>query len=195
LKLLKNKDMALSDIAQSLRYNVNEATRQLSCNGQPCGEQTPSYYDQLLRRLTIAGVETKGQPAPNIAKRAGTEEANAAERSLGHRGAVIDCPYCPELAVLSAGSFQMGSDGKEKGHRTNEEPSHNVVIGKKFAIGKYQVTNREWDACVREGGCADTRTDDLKPVAGVSWSDANTYLQWLNRKTGATYRLATEAEW
>ncbi|MGO9472619.1 MAG: SUMF1/EgtB/PvdO family nonheme iron enzyme [Rhodomicrobium sp.] len=197
LKLLKNKDMALSELAQNLRFNVNEAALGLSCDGQPCGEQIPSYYDQLLKRLTITGVETKAQPASNNAKRAGTEKANAAERSLGLRGAVMDCPYCPELVVLSAGSFQMGSDGKEKGHRANEGPRHRVAIGKRFAIGKYEVTYREWAACVREGhgDCRDLKRDDQKPVADVSWSDADRYLQWLNRKTGATYRLATEAEW
>ncbi|MGO9170405.1 MAG: SUMF1/EgtB/PvdO family nonheme iron enzyme [Rhodomicrobium sp.] len=195
LRLLKEKDMALSEMAQRLRFNVNQAALRLRCGQLPCGPQTPAYYDQLMTRLTISGMDARAEPAHNDAIRAGTPEAVAAERSLGHRDAQIDCPYCPELVVLNAGSFQMGSDGKEKGHRTNEEPRHSVVIGKKFAIGKYQVTNREWDACVREGGCQGARRDDLKPVAEVSWSDANSYLQWLKHKTGATYRLATEAEW
>jgi formylglycine-generating enzyme required for sulfatase activity len=190
LRLLKDKNLALSEMAQRLRFNVYQAARALGG-----GPQTPAYYDQLMTRLTISGTEAPAEPARNDAPRVGTAESNAVERSLGHRDALIDCPYCPELVVLSPGSFQMGAAAQEKGHRTNEEPRHSVAIGKKFAIGRYVVTNREWDACVREGGCAGTRPDDLKPVADVSWSDANAYLQWLKHKTGATYRLATEAEW
>ena len=90
----------------------------------------------------------------------------------------------------------MGSVEQESGHRANEAPRHDVVLGKKFAIGKFEVTNREWNACVEERGCAGpAKQDNLKPVADVSWVDANDYVHWLSGKTGATYRLATEAEW
>jgi hypothetical protein len=62
------------------------------------------------------------------------------------------------------------------------------------------VTFAEWDACVADGGCKGYRPDDegwgrdKRPVINVSWDDAKLYIDWLNAKTGKTYRLLSEAE-
>lgn len=80
------------------------------------------------------------------------------------------------------------------------EPVHEVTIDYKFAVGKYEVTLAEWDACVAAGGCTN-RLDDLDivhgnyPVHNVSWDDAQEYVRWLSRETGKPYRLLSEAEW
>jgi formylglycine-generating enzyme required for sulfatase activity len=76
-----------------------------------------------------------------------------------------------------------------------------VTIERPFAVGKYEVTFAEWDACVTAGGCDHKPGDQgwgrgRRPVFGVSWNDiTRQYLPWLNRKTGKSYRLLTEAEW
>ena len=76
-----------------------------------------------------------------------------------------------------------------------------VRIGERFAVGKYEVTFGEWEACVAGGGCGGYRPDDRgwgrgdRPVINVSWEDARGYVRWLSRKTGKTYRLLSEAEW
>jgi formylglycine-generating enzyme required for sulfatase activity len=108
-----------------------------------------------------------------------------------------DCPDCPEMVVVPAGSFLMGSnDGG-----ADEKPVHQVTIAKPFAVGKFDVTFAEWDACVSTGGCKYKPEDkgwgrSTRPVINVSWNDATKeYLPWLSRKTGKTYRLLTEAEW
>ena len=64
-----------------------------------------------------------------------------------------DCDYCPSMVVVPAGSFKMGSPRSEKGREINEGPQHNVTIAKPFAVGQYEVTNDEWDHCVRAGDC------------------------------------------
>jgi hypothetical protein len=70
-----------------------------------------------------------------------------------------------------------------------------------FEMSKYEVTFAEWDACVRSGGCDRYRPGDRgwgrgrRPVMGVSWDDAQTYVEWLSQRTGQSYRLPTEAEW
>ncbi len=104
-----------------------------------------------------------------------------------------DCPSCPEMVVLPAGIFTMGS-----GDRHSE--FHPVTIAEPLAVGRYEVTFDEWDACVAEGGCDGYEPEDnwgrgRRPVINVSWEDVQDYLYWLGQKTGKSYRLLSEAEW
>ena len=107
-----------------------------------------------------------------------------------------DCEACPEMVVVPAGSFMMGSP-----EEADEMPIHRVTIAEPFAVGKYEVTFAEWEACVAGGGCQGYRPDDEgwgrgnRPVTNVSWNDVQTYAMWLNEKTGKAYRLLSEAEW
>ena len=65
-----------------------------------------------------------------------------------------DCADCPEMVVIRAGSFMMGSLVNEPGRDSDESPRHRVTIPNAFALGKYEVTFAEWDACVQAGGCS-----------------------------------------
>ncbi len=97
-----------------------------------------------------------------------------------------DCPECPEMVVVPAGTTWLAS-------------GRNVAIAP-FAVGKFEVIFEEWDACIAQGGCGH-RPDDRgwgrgrQPVINVSWNDAQSYLAWLSRRTGKSYRLLSEAEW
>ena len=110
------------------------------------------------------------------------------------------CPVCPAMVALPGGTFMMGSPPNEKGRLENEGPQHRVTV-KPFAIGKYEVTFDEWDACVKAGGCNGYRPEDPgwgrgnRPVINVSWNDTKAYVAWLAKKTGNPYRLPSEAEW
>ena len=70
-----------------------------------------------------------------------------------------------------------------------------------FAVGRFEVTFTEWDACVSAGGCGGHRPGDegwgrdRRPVVNVSWDDAKAYVSWISQRTGKSYRLLTEAEW
>ena len=103
-------------------------------------------------------------------------EIARAELRVGRR--FRDCPGCPELVVVPGGQF-----------------------GHPFAVGVYEVTFGEWDACVSGGGCGGYRPDDRgwgrgsRPVMNVSWHDAQAYVDWLSGKTGKGYRLLSESEW
>ena len=111
-----------------------------------------------------------------------------------------ECDKCPEMLVVPAGLFMMGSPANEEGHNKDEEPQHSVTIAKPFAVGRFAVTFEEWDACVADGGCNGYKPADRgwgrgrQPVIHVSWDDAKTYVAWLSAKTGKTYRLLSEAE-
>ncbi len=104
----------------------------------------------------------------------------------------------PEMVVIPAGVFQMGSPLREKG-RYSDEQLRSVRIEKSFAIGRYEVTFQEYDRFASTTGRAspDDRGwgRDRRPVINVSWQDAVDYAQWLSQQTGHRYRLPTEAEW
>jgi formylglycine-generating enzyme required for sulfatase activity len=134
------------------------------------------------------------------------------ERSLKPKAAFRECEECPDMVVVPAGSFVMGSSQSEIGALISqyrnyaswwqtEGPQRKVTIAKTLAVGKYEVTFAEWDACVSAGGCKHKPDDQgwgrgKRPVMNVSWDDiTGDYVPWLSRTTGKTYRLLTEAEW
>ena len=132
-------------------------------------------------------VITKAQPVQSIAP-----------------GAVFkDCDDCPEMVVIPAGSFMMGSppDPEQdpfsnakpvKVGEDNEKPQHRVNI-QSFAIGKYEVTQEQWFTVM--GNNPSSKKGRTLPVENVSWDDAQVFVQKLSQKTGKKYRLPSEAEW
>lgn len=130
-----------------------------------------------------------------------------------------ECPYCPEMVVVPAGKFVRGSNSLEPGRTLDEFPQHTVTIARAFAVGKYEITRGEFAAFVREmiydakGGCQvkaglNWKLDpqrswrspgfpqnDRHPVVCVNAEDIRSYVLWLNRVTGKSYRLLSEAEW
>ena len=174
---------------------------------------------KLKQPAQVAGLvvrpESQGQPPAQAVPAARPAGATAA---VADRQAFRDCADCPELVVIPAGRFQMGSPSHEEGRFDNEGPLHEVQVNR-FALGKYEVTRGEYAAFVRDtargdgDGCftdADGKWEkragrswrdpgftqtDQHPVVCVSWEDAQAYATWLARETGKGYRLASEAEW
>ncbi len=135
------------------------------------------------------------------------------------------------MIVVPAGTFIMGSPESEKGRLRAvydedgtavrwtviddvelevepgqrlvivEGPQRYVTIEDAFAVGVYEVTFNEWDACARSGGCGGLIPDNggwgrgSRPVINVNWDDAQAYVAWLSQQTGEAYRLLSEAEW
>jgi len=109
-----------------------------------------------------------------------------------------ECTDCPEMIVVPSGRFMMGSPAGQGSDA--ERPAHEVTIAKPFAVAKFELTFDEWDACAAHGDC-DKHIYDTgwgrgrRPAINVGWDDAQTYVKWLSRITGKTYRLLSEAEY
>ncbi|MGD1036459.1 MAG: SUMF1/EgtB/PvdO family nonheme iron enzyme [Roseiarcus sp.] len=124
----------------------------------------------------------------------------AAEAALNPGATFRECAtVCPEMIVIPAGAFTMGSPTSEPDRKADEGPQRQVVIAKPFAVSIYDVTFDDWDACVKVGGCPDYSDGGMgrgrKPMVHVTWDDAQNYVAWFSLMTGAPYRLLSEAEW
>jgi formylglycine-generating enzyme required for sulfatase activity len=115
-----------------------------------------------------------------------------------------DCADCPEMVVIPAGSFLMGSPETEWGRQADEGPQHHVTIPKDFAVSKFEITvaqYRVFTEATGKGGqdwvivARPDVPDDQYPVYWISWHDAQDYMRWLSSHTGQHYRLLSEAEW
>jgi formylglycine-generating enzyme required for sulfatase activity len=110
-----------------------------------------------------------------------------------------DCAGCPELVIVPAGEFRMGSADGEADRLPNEGPVHTVTFAQPFAIGKYEITFDEWEACVVAKRCEAVGDDGWgrgrRPVINVNFEMAQGYAKWLSEKTGQRYRVPSEAEW
>jgi len=167
-----------------------------------------------VNQLMVSRERSGSDPAPgDIVSRpvSGAPEAATTFR---------DCDACPEMIELPAGEFKMGSPDNEQARQRVEGPQRHVVIARRFALGKFEVTVHQFETFAVETGFAvgkgcyalDVKTSKgiptegsfrqpgyeiakLHPVVCVSWHEAQAYAAWLGRRTGKPYRLPSEAEW
>ena len=188
------------------------------------GEQHEAHEQEKARQAAAESERLRRKQAQREAEERARREAAEAERrrrELEPGRRFRDCEWCPELVVVPAGSFMMGSPPGEEGRDEDEGPVHRVWIAGRLAVGVHEVTRGEfarfvratgrsmgnscrvWDAGKEEWvdrsganwrnpGFAQT---DRHPVVCVSWDDAQSYVGWLSRETGKRYRLLSESEW
>ena len=98
-----------------------------------------------------------------------------------------------DLILIPAGKFVMGSPPTEVG-RNNDETQHEVNLTKPFYMGKYEITQEQWQAIIENN--PSIRTKGAKfPVTNVLWEDCQEFIKKLNAKTNGAYRLPSESEW
>ena len=182
-------------------------------------EKYPAGEFEALARNLLKRLD--GSPEQVITK----EQGHGDVQQVEGRSAEIesdkrfrDCDTCPEMVVVPAGSFLMGSV-PETEHNDNETPQHQVTIKQPIAVSVYQVTRGEFthfaqatdystsDSCLIWSGTKwqeyvgrswqnpGFKQTDRDPVICVSWNDAQAYVRWLSDRTGERYRLLSESEW
>jgi formylglycine-generating enzyme required for sulfatase activity len=95
-----------------------------------------------------------------------------------------------EMVLIPGGSFQMGNNDGGAG----EKPIH-IVNVRSFALGKYEVTQGQWNAVMGNNPSKFSSCGDNCPVEQVSWGDVQQFIQKLNQQTRLQFRLPSEAEW
>lgn len=155
----------------------------------------------------------------------GERVAAAAPRAAESTAPFQDCPDCPAMVRVPAGTFTIGTPTAAGADAATRAESQAMIVrfARPFALGRTEVTRREFAAFVTDteyeskancrtwsdtlGRYADDRSRtwqnpgrpaelrDELPVTCVSWSDALAYVKWLARKTGKPYRLPSESEW
>ena len=149
-------------------------------------KRTGYVFGTLLTEIA-AVVPLPPSPAPSLAQPA----VGVFPNQFKPGDTFKDCADCPEMVVIPGGSFRMGD--LSGGGDSDETPVHNVTIPRPFAVGKYEVTQAEWQAMM--GSDPSSEKGSRNPVEMVSWNDAKRFVRKLSARTGKTYRLLSEAEW
>lgn len=199
LRSLARRNAAFVDMARDFHMHMDRLIAGLEwhLNGQPS---------------TTAG----SRPDSPVQSTTSQERGKAQLITPGSGESFRDAPFAPEMVVVPAGEFRMGSTQSEIDALVKESnsdwyrkegPQHKVIISKPFAIGVCPVTFAEWDAAQADNdwqritGIEPRKPKDFgwdrgdRPVIDVSWDDAQAYVKWLSEKTGKDYCLPTEAQW
>lgn len=195
--------------APSLKAFALEASLESSVGARPLPE--PAERMRTEWRIMVAAKIVHGAPDGWLKPGAGNSEW------------FKDHEYGPEMVVVPAGEFMMGSPAdepeRENWQTGTESPLHKVTISRPFAVGRFAISRGQFAAFVKaknynmgpgahvwngEAWTWDTKAswrepgfpqDDSHPVMCVSWEDATAYAAWLAELTNKSYRLLSEAEW
>jgi formylglycine-generating enzyme required for sulfatase activity len=164
------KEAAEKKAAEEQAKKVDKAAKQ----AKKAAEQKRAAEE--AKRLAAQAAETEKQQTE--------QKAADVEKSTVPKTTTIE----PEMVAIKGGCFMMGSNPDTAG----DEKHHNVCV-EDFKIGKYEVTQAQWQAVMGKNP-SNFKGDDL-PVEQVSYNDVQDFINKLNAQTGQRYRLPTEAEW
>ena len=216
VRLWERRIQELEAGEQTSRGELNDVLGSLGTDIAALAERLSAQSEKAARERAQREAEERTRREAEAARLAERRQAEKAERGWAVGHVFRDCPDCPEMVVVPAGDFTMGSSASEEGRYDNEGPQHRVTIGYRFAVGVYEVTRGEFARFVRATSRAMGNlcyTEDAEwhsgmnwrnpgfsqgddhPVVCVSWNDAAAYVRWLSQETGKAYRLLSESEW
>jgi formylglycine-generating enzyme required for sulfatase activity len=212
LKELRGPHTAAEEVFNRVRMEVSRASN---------NEQIPWMSSSLIDEFHFAGggKTSSSGTAPTPVAGSNTPLTREQERLLKPKDSFQECADCPEMVLLPAGEFMMGSPDNEPERYAQEGPQYKVKISRPFTLGKLKITRDQFETFVREtsysiaDGCYTVEGGEVAervgrsfrnpgfaqegnhPAVCVNWYDATAYVDWLTRKTGKLYRLPSEAEW
>ncbi len=192
-------------LAQNWEKQLKERTAEYEKLAKT-SETDKSRFQRLARQeqaratelsLQLASLQTKAQSAKEQTAQVKKEVETRPGRVF--RDKLKGGAAGPEMIILAAGNFLMGSPQTERGRYEAEGPQHSVTISRPFALSTHEITFAEYDTFAEATGRQLPKDRGWgrgkRPVINVSWEDAMAYAVWLSEQTGQQYRLPTEAEW
>jgi formylglycine-generating enzyme required for sulfatase activity len=162
-----------------------------ACQGS--GETTPRFYAAAAESL-VPPTAVIPSPPPPVRDSAGTEGRSVKTMTVQLAGGAS-----MEFVWIEPGTFSMGSPAAEPDRDLNEGPWHQVTISRGFWLGKFEITQAQWESVMGNrpwAGMEYVQENPNHPAVYVSWGDVQGFIQRLNRAAGdSLYRLPTEAEW
>ena len=197
LKEMSKAGVPINEVLRNVREEVYTLAQGVK------HEQVPAIYDQALGRFYFYPPgERQDDRARVHNERLRSEPSERPERVEDESGRLEagqvfkDCPDCPEMVVIPAGSFEMGSSNDHlKSYNDFGKQVRQVRIGRMFALGKYEVTQIEWRLIMGSNPSHFSKCGGGCPVENVSWDEVQEFIRQLSQKTGEQYRLPSEAEW
>ena len=187
-----------------LIYDPRDDTLMLGFQSVSTGDaSTTVYVDEIIvtpigdldpgQVLEMFGLGMEPTPIPTSTPISGLEEIT------------VNIPGLPEgakpleMVLIPAGTFTMGSPEDERG-RSSDEEQHAVTLTQAFYLGKYEVTQAQWEAVMGSNPASSYPASNHgvgndHPAHTVSWNDCQTFIETLNGMGLGTFRLPTEAEW
>jgi formylglycine-generating enzyme required for sulfatase activity len=200
IRLMKTPGLPVRDLLSRVREEVAAKAATVSHRQRPSlrEDSNGAFTFYASRAPEPPRVQSQETPAPVAVQqrpRVAVDASPSTRPSSAPPSVFKDCPECPEMVVIPAGSFDMGSPDGEAGRNFDEGPVHRVQIGRAFGLGKTEVTQGQWQAVMGSNPSSNYQCGDTCPVERVSWVDAQKFIRRLNAKTGQEYRLPSEAEW
>jgi formylglycine-generating enzyme required for sulfatase activity len=153
----------------------------------PSGLAGPPPGDKVVQRVSSVTSSSLGQAISNLAQQNSSE---ALKPEYTNNMGI-------EFVLIPAGTFTMGINPDHPlvvSGEDDSQPQHEVTISAPFYLGKYEVTQAQWEAVM--GSNPSEYIGANKPVANFTWEQAQTFIKKLNQDEGTDkYRLPTEAEW
>jgi formylglycine-generating enzyme required for sulfatase activity len=185
------KDRHWKEVAENIRGNLKEMVDQ--CKEEELEFRYADFEPvlKMLKGLDLKKTVQVSQAKVKVLSIPKTESQPQVE-AVQKAGEIITNDLGMKFAWIPAGTFMMGSPKSEEGRKSNET-SHKVTITKGFYLGKYTVTQEQWEEVMRDNP---SYTKGIKlPVTDVSWEDCQEFTKKLNARTKGGYRLPYEAEW
>jgi formylglycine-generating enzyme required for sulfatase activity len=125
--------------------------------------------------------------------------ANSGQSPEESFGIFQDCELCPEMVVIPQGRSSIGRQPNQQAP-TFERKSSEYTLDYGFAVGRFELLFKEYNACVEDQVCSELVQErkwtlPVMPATYMKWSDAKTYVAWLGKRTRKPYRLLTADEW
>jgi formylglycine-generating enzyme required for sulfatase activity len=219
MPVLKNPVRDAGEVAAALKRLGFETIPVIDADARALNDGLERFAQSAQGAETVKPLSSPCGGSVSVSSRAAQPLSAGEECALKPKDVFKECDDCPEMMVVPAGSFTMGSPASEAGRVGDDVPQRSVTLAKPFAVGKFHITADQFAAFVAdsgydagskcwlfEGGQYVERSSrswrnpgfsqaGTHPAVCVNWDDAKAYVAWMARKTGKTYRLLTEAEW